>query len=373
MGIADLNEAAANSKLKKVKGKGGKGAKIEFQPSAHAIRIDPVIADDLKAKVSKAVAAKERKEKGEVKKKVVKKEEEEMDEFDLMAADKGLDISLSKKLGTPPKKRTALKKGEKKKNPWEDSEGSGMSDSDLSDAMESAEVAPRERAGGKRAAASKAKFKFGDSESEASDPSDSDEELFDNTGVKEKDIQSGKVSDASDDDDDSHIISPTPPKKTAAPKPRRPVVFNSDSDDEKPNGNGNGIAAMNGDSDSEEEKKKKKPAVKKPASKKLTSNDDLFDSMMSNGDKKPAPAPKKKATKKKFDFDDDSGSDVETKPKKKAPAKKAAAKKAKFDSDGSESDFNMEDVAPARDRPGRGKKTVNYGAMAGSDSDSDFV
>ena len=100
--IADQNEAAAGSKLKKAKGK--KGAKIEFQPSAHAIRIDPIIADDLKAKVSKAVAAKERKEKGEVKKKVVKKEEEEMDEFDLMAADKGLDISLSKKLGTPPVK-----------------------------------------------------------------------------------------------------------------------------------------------------------------------------------------------------------------------------------------------------------------------------
>lgn len=35
-----------------------------------------------------------------------------------------------------------------------------MSGSDLSDAMDSAEVAPRERAGGKRAAASKAKFKF---------------------------------------------------------------------------------------------------------------------------------------------------------------------------------------------------------------------
>ena len=35
-----------------------------------------------------------------------------------------------------------------------------MSGSELSDAMDSAEVAPRERAGGKRAAASKAKFKF---------------------------------------------------------------------------------------------------------------------------------------------------------------------------------------------------------------------
>ena len=35
-----------------------------------------------------------------------------------------------------------------------------MSGSDLSDAMDTAEVAPRQRAGGKRAAASKAKFKF---------------------------------------------------------------------------------------------------------------------------------------------------------------------------------------------------------------------
>ena len=100
--IADMNEAAANSKLKKVKGKAGKAAKIEFQPSSHAIRIDPIIADDLKAKASKAVAAKERKEKGEVKKKI--KKEEELDEFDMMAADKGLDVSLSKKLGNTPVK-----------------------------------------------------------------------------------------------------------------------------------------------------------------------------------------------------------------------------------------------------------------------------
>ena len=161
--------------------------------------------------------------------------------------------------------------------------------------------------------------------------------------MKEKDIQSGKVSEASDDE--SHYISPTPPKKTAS-KPKRPVVFNSDSEDEKPNGNG---FAMNGNSDSEKEQKVKKPGSKKTA-KKLTSSDDLFDSMM---------APKKKATKKKFEAD--SGSEVESKPKK-APAKKAAAKKpakkAKFDSDGSESDFNMEDVAPARDRPGKTRSSL---------------
>ena len=56
-----------------------------------------------------------------------------------------------------------------------------------------------------------------------------------------------------------------------------------------------------------------------------------------------------------MDSDAESGSDFDSKPKK-APAKKAAgkkpAKKAKIDSDGSESDFNMDDVAPARDRPG---------------------
>merc|ERR1719192_3032657 len=97
--MASAAEAAAKMK----KGGKKKGLKVEALPSAHAIRVDPVIADDLKAKASKAVAAKERKDKGEVKKKV--KKEEEMDEFDLMAADKGLDISLSKKLGTTPTKK----------------------------------------------------------------------------------------------------------------------------------------------------------------------------------------------------------------------------------------------------------------------------
>lgn len=163
--------------------------------------------------------------------------------------------------------------------------------------------------------------------------------------MKEKDVQSGKVSEASDDDE-SHYISPTPPKKTVS-KPKRPVVFNSDSEDENPNGNG---FAMNGDSDSEEEQKKKKSVPKKTA-KKLTNSDDLFDSMMSNGDKKPAP--KKKATKKKLEADSGPGA-----PAKKAAAKKPA-KKAKFDSDGSESDFNMEDVAPARDRPGKRRFSVS--------------
>lgn len=184
----DLAEAAANAaKMKKTAGKKGKGIKMEALPSAHAIRVDPVIADDLKAKASKAVAAKERKDKGEDKPKKVKKEvDEEIDEFDLMASDKALNKSLSQKLGTPtkekvttkhsrlphfsldmclqkkhaPKTSPGAKKGEKKKNPWSDSDASDV-DGDLSDVMDDVEVAPRERAtGGRRAAANKAKFKF---------------------------------------------------------------------------------------------------------------------------------------------------------------------------------------------------------------------
>merc|ERR1712110_402338 len=262
------------------------------------------------------------------------------------------------------------KKGEKKKNPWSDSDASDV-DGDLSDDMDGMEVAPRERAtGGRRAAAAnKAKFKFDDSEN--SDKSDSEEEFHDNTGVKEADFKSSKVSDESEDD--SHYIEPTPPpKKKPAPTKKKTVAksFDSDSDSDKPNGNGH---AFNGDdSDSDDEPMKKKPTAKK-APKKLTSNDDLFDSMISNGDKKPAPI-KKPAKKKIVSDDDGSGSDFESKPKKggakKPAAKKPAAKKPKYDSDSE--DFNMDDVAPARDRLGRGKKTVNYGG-SGSDSDSDFV
>ena len=59
-----------------------------------------------------------------------------------------------------PKTSPGAKKGEKKKNPWSDSDASDV-DGDLSDVMDDMEVAPRERAtGGRRAAANKAKFKF---------------------------------------------------------------------------------------------------------------------------------------------------------------------------------------------------------------------
>merc|ERR1719195_2271267 len=312
----DVADADADlAKMKKGKGKAGKGqVKLETLPSAHAIRVEPVIADDLKLKASKAVAAKERKEKGETRKKKVK---EEHDEFDEMAGDKSLNTSLSKKLGKKSPKKGGAKKGEKKKNPWSDSDASGgdMSEDDLSDAVADIEIAPRERAGGKRAAASKAKFKFEDSE-DSDEKSGSDDELHDNTGIQEKNTKSA-------------------------------AVFQSESEDEAPHANGNGHAMNGDDSGSDfDDPKPKKPAAKKPA-KKLNTSDDLFDNMMGSGAKKPAP--------------------------KKPAAKKPPAKKPKWDSDGSGSDFDMDDVPVREKTGGRQKKTINYGGGDSSDgSDSDF-
>lgn len=71
--LAKLDEVEAKEKTEAAgevpnapKGKGGKkgakgGDKAETKPSAHAIRIEPVIADELKVKAVKAAAAKERK------------------------------------------------------------------------------------------------------------------------------------------------------------------------------------------------------------------------------------------------------------------------------------------------------------------------
>jgi len=99
------------------KGKGAKGMnKMETLPSKHAIRVAPIIADELKLKVSKAVAAKERKAAGGGGKRVKKEVKEEHDEFDEMSSDKALNTSLTKKLvGTPKKRAPAAPKGSAKK------------------------------------------------------------------------------------------------------------------------------------------------------------------------------------------------------------------------------------------------------------------
>jgi len=58
----------------------------------------------------------------------------------------------------------------------------------MSDAFGHIEVKPRERAEGRRKVASKAKFKYEDSDSE--DKSESDDELHDNDSIKEKKVTS---------------------------------------------------------------------------------------------------------------------------------------------------------------------------------------
>jgi len=86
------------------------------------------------------------------------------------------------------------------------------------------------------------------------------------------------------------------------------------------------------------------------------------------------PKPKKKPAAKKKKMSDSDNSDFDKPAPKKA--KKPAAKKKSYDDSGSGSDldFDMKNVEPARDRPGRARATVNYGAADESEggSDSDF-
>ena len=111
------------------KGKAKKGAvKMETLPSAAGIRVVPRIAEELKLKTAKIIAAKERKaNKGEKVKKEIGVKGEVKDEFDDMAEgkDTGLSESAKKmkqaKLNFKPKKEVSeAKKG----NPWSDSDGS---------------------------------------------------------------------------------------------------------------------------------------------------------------------------------------------------------------------------------------------------------
>merc|ERR1719365_547576 len=103
--------------------------------------------------------------------------------------------------------------------------------------------------------------------------------------------------------------------------------------------------------DNEDFKPKKKAPAKKPAAEKP---------------KKPAAEKPKPAPKKKKVMDSDSEDE--------RPAKKSKTKKKSYDdsSDGSDMDFDGADIGPARDRPGRNRKAVNYGTVEASESDSDF-
>ena len=122
---------SAGAKGSKKGGKAKKGAiKVETLPSADADRILPIIADELKTKVAKAQAAKERKAlKGE-KVKTEKKVKEEKDEFDEMAEAKSSLSDSGKKF-----KQTKINFGKvkpKAKTPWSDEEeNSGKNDNFL--------------------------------------------------------------------------------------------------------------------------------------------------------------------------------------------------------------------------------------------------
>merc|ERR1712025_1155864 len=155
------------------KGKAKKGmVKVETLPSAAGIRVIPRIAEELKIKTAKIVAAKERKANKEEKGKKIAKADVK-DEFDEMADGKPMKQS---KLNFKPKKEEKVK-ATTKGNPWSDSDASeDLSGSDIDDAP----AVPRERpAGTRRAATTKqANYQMDESdtdESENIDKFESDE------------------------------------------------------------------------------------------------------------------------------------------------------------------------------------------------------
>merc|ERR1712142_1257062 len=140
------NELAGKSGSKKGKAKKGT-IKLEALPSAAGIRVVPRIADELKQKAAKIVAAKERKA---LKEEKVKKDVK--DEFDKMAEVKSGKSMKQSKLTFKPKKSES---SNKKDNPWSDSDESEyLSGSDKEEST--VPVAPREKTEGRRAVASKA-------------------------------------------------------------------------------------------------------------------------------------------------------------------------------------------------------------------------
>merc|ERR1712038_218780 len=175
------NQESQQKGFKKVAGKKGM-VKAETQPSAHGIRIEPRVDDELKQKAAKAAQAKVRKA-GKEDREARKRAMKDLDEFDMMTDEKNLNTSLSKKLGNTPDailkgksksktNGTPKKKGEKKKNPWSDSDASDVEGSDLSDVLDDVPVAPREKAGGRRAAANIKFDKYKSDDEDSDDGSD---------------------------------------------------------------------------------------------------------------------------------------------------------------------------------------------------------
>lgn len=409
----EREDALAGNEKGEKKKKGKKAIKEEAMPSPHGIRVAPRIPDELRTKAAKAAAAKDRKE-NKVAKKIEKEIEEENDEFDMMINDKEKRRSLGEKLGFTPEKKaknapksSPAKKagGGKKKNPWESSED----ESEKSDLSDNDDVEPKARDNVRRNAASTKYKDYLSSESSDADDlfnsikgkkngdtkhNSSGENDFDSLFEKTED-NSAKASDFSED---------SPVKKPA----KKAVKVVEESEDEFDNmlkkDSPNGVK-MEESSDEDDfkvkaAKKTKKPAplssesspppkkkakaapkklknfasddeddfgaVKKPkAAKKLKNFASVSDDEDEFGAaKKPKKAAKKAAPKKKKDFSDDDDSPP-------AKSKKASKKKAFAGSDSDDAVFDLSDVAPARDRPGRQKKTISYQQFA-DESDEDF-
>jgi len=360
------------------KGKAKKGAvKIETLPSAAGIRVVPRIAEELKLKTAKIIAAKERKaNKGEKVKKEKGIKGEVKDEFDDMAEgkDTGLSESAKKmkqaKLNFKPKKEVSeTKKG----NPWSDSDGSeDLSGSDIDGDVE---VAPRERVGGRRAATSKP-AKYNQDESESAESGDdmfedqANKNSLDSSGsdldtapikkivaVKPKKTKKAVVDSSEGEEAAAEIMTVDSDSDVGSKGPAKDEFDISDSDD------GGGFAR----------KVASAVSVKKPPPKKLTKKQDLFTDMMAGGGeaKKPAakkaavkklPAPKKTAPAKKKKLSSGSEDD---KPAKKS---KAGGKKAAVVSD-SGSDFDTAPPPPREKAGGRSRAPVSYQGLDESDSD----
>merc|ERR1712241_568798 len=208
------NQEPQQKGFKKVAGKKGM-VKAETQPSAHGIRIEPRVDEELKQKAAKAAQAKVRKA-GKGDRDARKRAMEDFDEFDMMTDDKNLNTSLSKKLGNTPDailkgktksktNGTPKKKGEKKKNPWSDSDASDVEGSDLSDVLDDVPVAPREKAGGRRAAAN-IKFDKYKSDDEDSQVKKKPAPKKKQTSITDSFKPSAKVVDESDSDEVSGYV-----------------------------------------------------------------------------------------------------------------------------------------------------------------------
>ena len=172
----------------------------------------------------------------------------------------------------------------------------------------------------------------------------------------ESDAMLGGSGSDSDDEFGSMLKAKKEKKKAAKPKPaaKKPAKKTyAESDDD--------IFGQSGEEDSPPPKKKAKPSAAPKKLKNFDDEDDFgFGEKKKKEKAKKAPA-KKKAAKKSSDEDDFSDS-----PK----TKKGSKKKARKGSDSDDAVFDLSNVAPARDRPGRQKQTINYGAFDdGSESD----